>query len=704
MKTFNHTEKYVLERCDYILKLPNEIIIDTIYDAEETNENGDKWDMEKYITQLKNHLSSVVLKKGNYNQTYKYSKGMKSQGRQYVKKFGIQSMQKDIRGFLCGELFNDYDIINAHPTILLYVRDKYFKNQKLPFLEKYIKDREDILKKWNITKKQILIAMNMGQTIKSDNNFLLGIDREFKQMQNLIFNSTHDKFIEVPKTGLKKENKKGCFLNRVLCVFENEILKEAMELFNSKDIGSAMFDGFFLNSELEPSEVIDKLNNQMTEYGIKWDMKEHSDKIKIDNSLDLPEYEDDYTIQKKEFEENHLMIENPLLFIKQFDDDSYGEYCKSSFLSLTEDIRITVDGQDVAFFYEWLKDKNKRKYQKIVFDPVLNNDKYWNLYTGFEFDNILPKNEWEGVDEFISHLNYMCSDDEASFEYLLNYICHIFQKPADRPDVAILLNGAKGTGKDIIISFIENILGNKYVSRVQDLETVFGNFNSSLKNKLVLQINELDGKNGYKHEQALKNLITADTTLINEKMVKPYTIENYIRLFMCSNSDNPLKLTLDNRRYFVIETPKQKKDISYYTRMRQMLKDKKILNSIYSYCMKRDIEEFNPRIFPVTNRMKALMQNSVDPIYYFIQDCIDEDMTISGQDLIIKYKHYCNTNGHSTEHVNARNLKSKMLIIGGTAVCYNRYRGYDGKQMRGFKINNKLLQQEVNNYLKSVED
>lgn len=705
MKTFSHTEKYLLERCEYMLKLPNEVIIDTIYDAEERNENGEKWDMDKYIDQLKTHLAYIVSKKGNYSQSYKYSRGMKNQGRQYVKKFGIQSLQKDLRGFLCGMLFNDYDMINAHPSILLYVRDKYFKEQKLPYLEMYIKNRNGVFDQHKINKKQILISMNKATPMKTDNPFLLAIDKEFKQMQTLIFHSTEDVFIDIPKTGLKKENKKGCFLNRSLCVFENNILTEAMELFNSKDIGSAMFDGFFLSAELSSAEVLDKLNNTTKKYGVKWDMKQHSDKIKIDNSLNLPEYEDEYTIMKKEFEKNHLMIENPLIFIKQFDDDSYGEYSKSSFLSITEYLRTRDrDGKNIPFLLRWIQEKEKRAYQKIVFDPIFNNDKYFNLYTGFEFDNILPKQDWSGVDTFLSHLKYMCSDDEASFNYLLNYICHLFQKPADRPDVAIVLNGAKGTGKDMIISFIENILGNKYVSRVQSLETVFGNFNSSLKNKLVLQVNELDGQNGYKHEQALKDLITTDKTLINEKMVKPYTIENFIRVFLISNAFNPLKLTTDSRRYFAIETPKKKKDISYYKRLRQMLNDKHVLGSIYSFCMKQDIEEFEPRTFPITNKMKALMQHSIDPIYYFIQDCIEKDEIISGQDLLVKFRHYCNLNGHSTEHINAKTIKSKMLNIGGTSVDYNRHRDADGNRFRGFKINNKQLQEIVNEYLKAVDE
>jgi len=709
MKTFSHTEKYLLERCEYMLKLPNEVIIDTIYDAEERNENGEKWDMDKYIDQLKTHLAYIVSKKGNYSQSYKYSRGMKNQGRQYVKKFGIQSLQKDLRGFLCGMLFNDYDMINAHPSILLYVRDKYFKKQKLPNLEMYIKNRNDVFKKWDINKKQILISMNKATPMKTDNPFLLAIDKEFKQMQTLIFHSTEDVFIDIPKTGLKKENKKGCFLNRSLCVFENNILTEAMELFNSKDIGSAMFDGFFLSAELSSDEVLDKLNNTTEKYGIKWDMKEHSDKIKIDNSLNLPEYEDDYTIMKKEFEKNHCLIQHPLFYIKEFNDDSYGDYKRSEFLSLTEHLRTIVNGKNVPFFAEWSKDKEKRKYQKIVFDPRFaghidfKGDEYYNLYTGFEFDNILPKQDWSGVDTFLSHLKYMCSDDEASFNYLLNYICHLFQKPADRPDVAIVLNGAKGTGKDMIISFIQNILGIKYVSRVQSLHSVFGDFNSCLKNKMLLQINEMDGQNGYKYEQALKDLITAESNTINEKMARPFTIENYIRVFICSNSDNPIKLTTDNRRYFAIETPKKKKDISYYKGLTQMLNDEHVLNSVYSFCMKQDIDKFEPRTFPITNKMKSLMQHSIDPIYYFIQDCIDKDEIISGQDLIVKFRHYCNINGHSTEYINAKTLKSKMLNIGGTSVDYNRFTT-DGNRFRGFKINNKQLQELVSEYLKAVDN
>jgi len=51
---------------------------------------------------------------------------------------------------------------------------------------------------------------------------------------------------------------------------------------------------------------------KMSIYEIKWTTKAHSDKIKIDENLVLPEYKSEYTVMKEKFEKSHLMIKNPL--------------------------------------------------------------------------------------------------------------------------------------------------------------------------------------------------------------------------------------------------------------------------------------------------------------------------------------------------------------------------------------------------------
>jgi len=706
-RTFYHKEKISSERARYILGLPQENLIDDIYDAEERNEDGKKWNMDTYFSQIKYYLNHIIKKDGIYNQSYKYSKNMKTEGRQYVKNFGIQSLQRDIRGFLCCDYYNDYDIVNAHPTILYYIQKTMFPNLQLPCLEKYINDRDNILKEWKITKKDILICINSEKIYNVDSIFLIRLHKEMVILQNEIWESNHEKISSITKRGLKtNKNKKGCFINRVLCVFENDIICKALSKFNTSDIGSVMFDGFFLNKELNKDEVIETLTNTTAEYGIKWSVKNHSDKIKIVEALNLPPSysETDYDQKKTEFEKTNFIVLDPLMFVTENDynndENSFTTYNWFNFKKAVAPIKYSDDKcDDLPFVDDWVEDIDRREYRKFVFDPENTDDKYYNLFTGFNFTNIIPEEQrdQDHVDAFVNHVKYLLRHDEKTYEYILNYCSHIIQKPHERPDVCIVLNGAQGTGKDLLITILEKIVGKKYVSRTSKMEEIFGNFNTALKHKLILQINEMEGKNGVKYEQMLKDQITAETITINGKMKEPYDILNLIRIFICSNGDNPIKMGMANRRYFVGETATftEKKPLSYFKELSKLLRDDEFLESVFSYLMSRDIEDFEPRDFPETKKMKIMKEHSVNPLYLFLEDNFTtQDHTIPCKTFVIDYREFCNTEGYKSEFINAKSVKSLLLNMGNDCVKYTVKR-MNGSNTRVYEIDYKKMKQEL---------
>ena len=704
MGLFELQDRINLDNAQYLLKLPSDYIKDEIYNKNETDKNGDKKDYDKYIDNLKKWLNLIIKRKGVLNQKYKYSKKLKNCGRQYVNGFGIQSLQNDLRGFLCGDIYNDFDMINCAPTILYYIKTKYFKNFEMPYLEKYINNRKDILDKWKLTKQDIIINLNRETPYKSNNEFLKGLDGEFKKIQTKIFNSDHPRFTNINKLQLKKDNKKGSFISRVLFVIENEILTKVSSLFAVKDIGCVIFDGLFIDKKIDINLIIDKLNNATIDYGIKWINKSMSDKIKIDEDLVLPVYEDDYTIMKNEFEEEFFMINEPLLFGRErFDNDKkiFYLYPKGDFGTITSTYRILDETGPtpviVPFLGKWLIDKDKRCYEKQIFIPNENydSDKYYNLFTGFNYKydgQDIIMNDY--ITHFKEHIDLLCNHDENASNYLIKYLADLIQNPHILPEVAIVMCGGKGVGKDLLIDILVKLIGQQYTTRTQSFNTLFGNFNSGVKNKLLIQLNEVSGNDGYKQKEDLKVFITQKTVEINEKMLKPYILQNYARLLICTNNNNPVEITADNRRYFVIEAGnKQKRD--YYDNMYDnILNNNDAMSAIFNYLYKYDLTDFKIKQFPITNKMKRMMEHNINPIYYFLKDTINESVFLDNKSIFNLYINYLETEGYSTSSCNLKSMKSVLVNIPNNAITYKQ-KHINYKTVRGYDINIDTLNNEL---------
>ena len=146
---------------------------------------------------------------------------------------------------------------------------------------------------------------------------------------------------------------------------------------------------------------------------------------------------------------------------------------------------------------------------------------------------------------FLNHVNILSNEDPKVNKFLLDYLAHLIQKPYEIPETAILMKSRQGAGKDTLIDFIEKIIGVKYTKRTEKLDELFGQFNDSLKNKLIVQIDEIGGKDGFVNKESIKRLITTKRLNINEKGVKIYENNNYARVFIFTNNINPIALPSD---------------------------------------------------------------------------------------------------------------------------------------------------------------
>ncbi len=364
-------------------------------------------------------------------------------------------------------------------------------------------------------------------------------------------------------------------------------------------------------------------------------------------------------------------------------------------MTLCEIYEYTDDKTDIEmpFFKTWNKDKDKRTYKRLTFDPstIDNIDNQYNIFNGFNYNEPINNENYdnEGVELFLNHLKLLCNYEEESTNYLINYIADLFQNPHILPEVAIVMCGKKGTGKDLLTEYIQSIIGLDYITQTQKFSSLFGNFNSALKNKLVIQINEVSGKDGFTMKEDLKNFITEKNVIINEKGLKQYTIKNYARLLMFCNNENPVEITEDNRRFWVVKTG-EKQNSQYYDKLYNNIDNSNILHSIYTYFMKVDLTNFNIRKFPITKKMKIMQEFNTNPLYYYLHDTYENEtlpsVFVNCKDMFYSILSYFEDEGHSTTHITRKSIRTFMLNINKNPIDA-KSKTIDKKTHRGFVIN-----------------
>jgi len=111
-------------------------------------------------------------------------------------------------------------------------------------------------------------------------------------------------------------------------------------------------------------------------------------------------------------------------------------------------------------------------------------------------------------------------------------------------------------------------------------------------------VNEL--QSGYeRHEDQLKDLVTAERCWINPKGLREYSVEALFRMYFTTNRNYPFRLSADSRRHFVYRPDLLAGDTSWKQFLKgsvgPLVDDEEALGAIHSYLSTVDLEGFNPK-------------------------------------------------------------------------------------------------------------
>ena len=257
-----------------------------------TTKRHDNYNNISEYTKLKNYTREIIKSNNNHKVIYNFVES-KDFGRLQAKNPSLQRVFNGFRGILSDKLTFDLDMSNAHPNILLNLCKKH--DIDTPNLEKYINNREDLLKDLSkdlkITRSEakslFLQSLNKEdftthykkRTIKD--KIFLEYDKETTKIINALFKFYKKNFFEYVKN--ETYNQKGKMINLLLCKYENEYLNIALDILkkNNIEICTLMFDGcmIYINENYNIENVINELNKKFKKLNITWMIKPHNNEL-----------------------------------------------------------------------------------------------------------------------------------------------------------------------------------------------------------------------------------------------------------------------------------------------------------------------------------------------------------------------------------------------------------------------------------------
>lgn len=281
----------------------------------------------------------------------------------------------------------------------------------------------------------------------------------------------------------------------------------------------------------------------------------------------------------------------------------------------------------------WFESKSRRSYKGIVFKPTSAPTLgYYNLWRGFTVD---PKSResvseaaGQAFDFFLAHtLNNICKGDVELNRWLMGYFAHLVQKPMEKPGVAIVLKGLKGTGKNVFIETIGALLGQHAVV-VSDRRYLVGNFNSLLENKLLFTLDEAFWSGDKSAEGILKSLVTSDKKMIELKGVDPKESRSLERIVILGNERWLVPASADERRYAVFNvSARQRNDRVFFGAIKNGMTDGG-LSLLLDFFQRFDLTGIDVRQAPNTEGLAEQKENSLNSIESWWFQCLKEERIV----------------------------------------------------------------------------
>ncbi len=285
----------------------------------------------------------------NIENKFTYKPTINRDGRIYGDNWSLCGMNKIIRHTLCKDFNYDIDIVNAHPSFLVWYCDIH--SIKCKYLKEYCNNRNDFLNNYadqlNIQPENVKITIlslinDQKREIESQHP-LYDFYEEMKRIQDKICELNKDLFAKCKRK--PTDNPKGVCMSYFLQSIENKILSVMIDFCIEKNIGlsAPCFDGFLAYKDDCDNYGLENLLSDLEKY--------------VFEILEIP-------IKLAEKSMNKDIQD----FLEDFDNDTSITSASSISIDIDDipDIELPPIKEDGYYFNDFYKERNK------VFDNIFD--------------------------------------------------------------------------------------------------------------------------------------------------------------------------------------------------------------------------------------------------------------------------------------------------------------------------------------------
>lgn len=279
-----------------------------------------------------------------------------------------------------------------------------------------------------------------------------------------------------------------------------------------------------------------------------------------------------------------------------------------------------------------------RKVFDLTYDPF--EARRFIERDGIEFLNTFKPSEVEGTEgdaqPFVDFMQGLVPDD-IEREHLLKMMAFTVRNPGQKLRHALLLRtAAQGVGKSMLVEIWGHLLGPHNVRKTTSKELA-SDYQGYLPQRLLVVCEEMNLGMGAKAYNDMKDLITSDRALVNEKHMRQREWPVFATFIFLSNLHQPLMIEVNDRRIFYVNSPAERREPEYYKNFAAWWRLN--LGVIRHYLDGIDLNGFNPHEAPPTTASKlGLIAGSRSELAQELalaiaerQECFDRDLVTLSQ-------------------------------------------------------------------------
>ena len=639
------------------------------------------------INQLKAYKKKINKSDGTVVVTYNKVMDM---GRRYAdKSLSLQNFSKKIRHTLVHDTHTDIDITNCHPVVLAQYCRK--NGIRCDGLDDYVLHRDsklqDIMTTCNISrgtaKEMVIVVMYLG--LVSDFCITAGVSipppdwvdklaTEFNQIADSIKGKNESIYKKICASKNKdfKKNKTSTTLSFINQIIEDELIMHARQKLSDSGfvVETLCFDGLLIQRRDVDEETLGSLTaycEEKTGYNVQFEVKPMTMAIDLveESNFDFAKYEhpnetlecydqkyceslkreneyEEYALKKHYIEKFVCKVLRPEpQFVFQNGLDRHCDFwsptaCSNALTPITSGFKNAM-GTLEPFFNHWARDVHHRHYTRYDFVPynLVSScpPDVLNVFEGFNpqiyGDVVEPSRITKVITPYIDLVRELCGGVDEHAMYFHHFIAQMFQDPEHKPPVAIIFKGKQGTGKNMILDALGNMINKTHYVTSSDPDDFYGSHAEGYYRKILVNLNEAEGKTTFNFEGQMKSMITEDTMTINPKNVRPTTVKNVARTIITTNKATPVSIDVrsKDRRYVAYQTTDVylNKSAKFWSQLYAHFRKPEFMSALYQWFMAFDVKDYNwIKSRPLTDAYKEMCN-----LYSPVEALFFEDMYLN---------------------------------------------------------------------------